>query len=382
MAKSGLTVLQVIPELAAGGAERTTLEIVEALKAAGGRALVVSEGGRMEDELAQLGGELIRMPVKTKNPLAIHKHAGLLAQIIRQEGVDLVHARSRAPAWSGLWAARRTSIPFVTTYHGAYGGKSAPKKLYNSVMARGDKVIANSDYIADHIRNTYRLPEARLITIPRGVDTHIFDPIKADPARVSALRSELGKPDRFLFILPGRLTSWKGQMVLIDALAELSDAEKAHFQVALIGDAQGRDDYLAALTSRIAENGLDDLVKITGHSSDMVNLYAAADLVLAPSTRPEAFGRIAIEAGAMQRPVIVSDHGGQRETVVDGETGWRVKPGDPADLARAIGAYLGLSTAERQNMGRKARTNVERQFTKSGLQRATLEVYQSLLSGE
>ena len=382
MAKSGLTVLQVIPELAAGGAERTTLEIVEALKAAGGRALVVSEGGRMEDELAQLGGELIRMPVKTKNPLAIHKHAGLLAQIIRQEGVDLIHARSRAPAWSALWAARRTGIPFVTTYHGAYGGKSAPKKLYNSVMARGDKVIANSDYIADHIRNTYRLPEARLITIPRGVDTHIFDPIKADPARVSALRSELGKPDRLLFILPGRLTSWKGQMVLIDALAELSDAEKAHFQVALIGDAQGRDDYLAALTSRIAENGLDDLVKITGHSSDMVNLYAAADLVLAPSTRPEAFGRIAIEAGAMQRPVIVSDHGGQRETVVDGETGWRVKPGDPADLARAIGAYLGLSTAERQNMGRKARTNVERQFTKSGLQRATLEVYQSLLSGE
>ena len=382
MAKSGLTVLQVIPELAAGGAERTTLEIVEALKAAGGRALVVSEGGRMEDELAQFGGELIRMPVKTKNPLAIHKHAGLLAQIIRQEGVDLIHARSRAPAWSALWAARRTGIPFVTTYHGAYGGKSAPKKLYNSVMARGDKVIANSDYIADHIRNTYRLPEARLITIPRGVDTHIFDPIKADPARVSALRSELGKPDRFLFILPGRLTSWKGQMVLIDALAELSDAEKAHFQVALIGDAQGRDDYLAALTSRIAENGLDDLVKITGHSSDMVNLYAAADLVLAPSTRPEAFGRIAIEAGAMQRPVIVSDHGGQRETVVDGETGWRVKPGDPADLARAIGAYLGLSTAERQNMGRKARTNVERQFTKSGLQRATLEVYQSLLSGE
>ena len=382
MAKSGLTVLQVIPELAAGGAERTTLEIVEALKAAGGRALVVSEGGRMEDELAQLGGELIRMPVKTKNPLAIHKHAGLLAQIIRQEGVDLIHARSRAPAWSALWAARRTGIPFVTTYHGAYGGKSAPKKLYNSVMARGDKVIANSDYIADHIRNTYRLPEARLITIPRGVDTHIFDPIKADPARVSALRSELGKPDRLLFILPGRLTSWKGQMVLIDALAELSDAEKAHFQVALIGDAQGRDDYLTALTSRIAENGLDDLVKITGHSSDMVNLYAAADLVLAPSTRPEAFGRIAIEAGAMQRPVIVSDHGGQRETVVDGETGWRVKPGDPADLARAIGAYLGLSTAERQNMGRKARTNVERQFSKSGLQRATLEVYQSLLSGE
>ena len=230
MAKSGLTVLQVIPELAAGGAERTTLEIVEALKAAGGRALVVSEGGRMEDELAQFGGELIRMPVKTKNPLAIHKHAGLLTQIIRQEGVDLVHARSRAPAWSALWAARRTGIPFVTTYHGAYGGKSAPKKLYNSVMARGDKVIANSDYIADHIRNTYRLPEARLITIPRGVDTHIFDPIKADPARVSALRSELGKHDRLLFILPGRLTSWKGQMVLIDALAELSVRKKRIFR--------------------------------------------------------------------------------------------------------------------------------------------------------
>ena len=372
--------LQVIPELAAGGAERTTLEIVEALKSTGGRAIVVSEGGRMEDELKALGGELIRLPVKSKSPFVLRRNADELAAIIRSENVDIIHARSRAPAWSALWAARRTKTPFVTTYHGAYGGTSPPKKLYNSVMARGDIVIANSAYIADHVRAVHHVPENRLVTIPRGVDTELFNPAKVNPDRVRALRNELCGDRKYLLILPGRLTSWKGQEIFIDALGSLLPESRKLLTACLIGDAQGRNDYVDRLNSRIGSLGLDELVKISGHYSDMPCLYAAADLILAPSTRPEAFGRIAIEAAAMGKPVIASDHGGQRETVKHDETGWRVVPGSSDSLAEAMTSFLNMSEAERHDMGQSARNFVLERFTKSGLQAATLNVYDRVLA--
>lgn len=379
MAQPGLTVLQVIPELAAGGAERTTLEIVEALKATRGRAIVVSEGGRMEQDLAALGGELIRLPVKSKSPLIIRRNASAIAEIIRQEKVDIVHARSRAPAWSALWAARRTNTPFVTTYHGSYGGKSAPKKLYNSVMARGDIVIANSDFIADHVRTTHKVNNNRLITIHRGVDTETFDPARIDPKKVADLRKKLAGNADYLFLLPGRLTDWKGQLVLIDALEGLIKNRSVSLIAQLVGDAQGRDAYVSTLKTRIHDAGLDEFVMISGHYSDMPTLLAASDLVLAPSTRPEAFGRIAIEAGAMARPVIVSDHGGQRETVLPGQTGWLVEPGNPKSLQNAIEGFLALSDETRQSMGADARNFVVSRFTKTALQEATLNVYSRLL---
>lgn len=382
LAKSGLTVLQVIPELAAGGAERTTLEIVEALKATGGRAIVVSEGGRMEDELKALGGELVRLPVKSKSPLTIRRNANAIAELIRQENIDIVHARSRAPAWSALWAARRTNTPFVTTYHGSYGGKSAPKKLYNSVMARGDIVIANSDFIADHVRNTHKIDNDRLVTIHRGVDTEAFAPDRVDPQKVAALRHSLAGDADYLLLLPGRLTDWKGQMVLIDALEGVMKTRSVSLIAQLVGDAQGRDAYVSALKTRIHEAGLDEFVMISGHYSDMPTLLAASDLVLAPSTRPEAFGRIAIEAGAMGKPVIVSDHGGQRETVLPGQTGWLVEPGNAAALQSAIEGFLALSDETRQSMGAEARKYVLSRFTKSALQEATLNVYSRLLDRE
>lgn len=379
MAQLPLTVLQVIPELAAGGAERTTLEIVEAIKAAGGRALVVSEGGRLETELAQLGGELIRLPVKPKSPFTLRKNARLLAGIIKSEKVNVVHARSRAPAWSALWAARRTNTPFVTTYHGAYGGKSAPKKLYNSVMARGDIVIANSEYIADIVRQTYGTPENRLVTIPRGVDTDLFRDENLSPEKVDSLRAKLGSGRPFLFVLPARLTSWKGQEVFIDALGKLAQEMRHQVSACLVGDAQGRDDYVSGLNMRISALGLDNLVNISGHYSDMPTLYAASDLILAPSVRPEAFGRVAIEAGAMGTPVIVSDHGGQRETVLSGITGWRTAPGDADALAEAMTAFLNMTHEARTEMGRAARTHILSHFTKARLQADTLAVYDRVI---
>ena len=380
MAQPGPCVLQVIPELAAGGAERTTLEIAEALKVTGGRALVVSEGGRLEDELKALGGELIRLPVKSKSPVILWKNRAKLIDIIRNENVDIVHARSRAPAWSALWAARATDTPFVTTYHGAYGGTSAPKKLYNSVMARGDMVIANSEYTADHIRKTHPISEDRLVTIPRGVDLRIFDPDLIDARELEAFRAELCPPDRLLLVLPGRLTDWKGQSDLIAAVGLLPEKARQRLRVQLIGDAQGRTAYVESLRDAIKSQHLDEIIKISGHCNNMPMLYAASDLILAPSRRPEAFGRIAIEAAAMGKPVIASDHGGQRETVQNGITGWLVEPGNPKAIAKAVESFIEQDDTTRAAMSYTAMNRARDQFSTESLQRKTLAVYHALMS--
>ena len=241
-------------------------------------------------------------------------------------------------------------------------------------------MIANSEYIADHVRSLYDLPDTRLVTIPRGVDTDVFDPARVEAGKVSDLRASLINEREFLAILPGRLTEWKGQGLLVEALARLPDDQKSRLQVCLIGDAQGRNEYVSGLRLQIHAAGLDESVNISGHYSDMPTLYAASDLVLAPSTRPEAFGRIAIEAGAMGKPVIVADHGGQRETVINEETGWRFAPKDADALAEALKRFLSLTPDAREVMGSAARQLVSSRYTKSALQAATLEVYDRVLT--
>ena len=374
-------ILQVAPELSAGGVERTVLEVTEAIVAAGGRALLASRGGRLEGEFERLGGELFRMDAKSRNPLTIRINEGKLRQIIREEKVDLVHARSRAPAWSAYGAARSEGVPFVTTYHGAYSGTSGLKRAYNSVMAKGDLVIANSNWIAAHIRQVHDTPAESIVTIPRGVDLEVFDPRAVPAARVDAIRdswSLLGDKRLTLF-LPGRLTEWKGQGLAIDAFASLAPDERAGMVLVLAGDPQGRDRYVEELQNRIVALDLENSVRIVPHISDMAAAYLAADIVLAPSIRPEAFGRVAAEAAAMERPVIVSDHGGGRETVIEYETGARVTPGDANALSGALRAMIGLGPTVRASMGAAGRAHVIRHFSKRGLQTATLTVYKRLL---
>lgn len=379
----GRTILQVAPELSAGGVERTVLEVTEAIVAAGGRALLASKGGRQEPELARLGGELFRMDAKSRNPLTIKLNEGKLRQIIREEKVDLVHARSRAPAWSAWAAAKAEGVPFVTTYHGAYSGTSGLKRAYNSVMAKGDLVIANSEWIAAHIHEVHGLDPAKIVTIPRGVDLDVFDPAKVADAgveRIRALWGLAGDP-RLVLLLPGRLTRWKGQGLALDALALLAPEERAGLVLVLAGDAQGRDAYVSELEHQITASGLAGSAFISPHISaaDMPAAYLAAGIVLAPSIRPEAFGRVAAEASAMTRPVIVSDHGGGRETVIEYVTGTRAEPGSAPALAGAIRAMLSLGPASRASMGREGRAHVIRNFSKRGLQAATLNVYKRLL---
>ena len=374
-------ILQVAPELSAGGVERTVLEVTEAIVEAGGRALLASRGGRLEAEFERLGGELFRMDVKSRNPLTIRINEGKLRQIIREEKVDLVHARSRAPAWSAYAAAKAESVPFVTTYHGAYSGISGLKRAYNSVMAKGDIVIANSNWIADHICQVHQTPADRIVTIPRGVDLAEFDPKAVAPARVDAIRQSWGLlgDKRLTLFLPGRLTEWKGQGLAIDAFAALAPDERAGMVLVLAGDPQGRDHYVDALQNKIAGLDLERSVIIVPHIGDMAAAYLASDIVLAPSTRPEAFGRVAAEAAAMERPVIVSDHGGGRETVIEYETGARVQPGDARALSGALRAMIGLGPTVRASMGAAGRAHVLRHFSKRGLQTATLTVYKRLL---
>lgn len=373
----GKTILQVIPEMSAGGAERTTLEVVEAIIEAGGRAVVASEGGRLVSALEAAGGEHVSLGLTTKNPLTIFSNAGKLADLIEARGIDLVHARSRAPAWSALWAARRMGRAFVTTYHGAYSGKSALKKVYNSVMARGDVVIANSGWTADHVQSVHGTPGERLVTIPRGVDFDVFDEEAVGSDRIKAIRQtwriEAANPT--ILLLPGRLTSWKGQLVAIEAFSKLDESLRAGTILILAGDAQGREKYQEELEQAIETYGLGHAVRIVGHTDDMAAAYSASDIVLAPSTRPEAFGRVAAEASAMGKPVIAADHGGQREIVEDRRTGLRVEPDNPASLATAIGALLALDETERNAIGAAGRAHVRERFSKRGLQAATLSVY-------
>jgi glycosyltransferase involved in cell wall biosynthesis len=380
---SGATILQVIPHLSAGGAERTAIEVAEALAAAKATALVLSAGGRLEGELLQVGGELIRFDnAPTKNPFLIRAHAGSIAKIIRQRNVDLVHARSRAPAWSAMWAAHRMKKPFVTTYHGVYKAKSGLKRWYNSVMARGDVVIANSEYTATHIRDQHPFASSRIVTIPRGVDISKFSSDKVSPARQAALEAEWrmpqsGRPD--VILLPARMTAWKGHREAIEAAALLAGKQGLSWRMIFAGDAQGREGYLEELRQLISSHGLDDRIAIVGHCDDMPAALALADIVIAPSSEPEAFGRVAAEAGAMGKPVIGSAIGAQCEVIADGETGLLIPPSSPAALADAMADLLERGPRGRNVMGEAAVARIGERFTAAALQKATLAVYDRLI---
>ncbi|MCA3324134.1 MAG: glycosyltransferase family 4 protein [Roseomonas sp.] len=371
-----LALLQVLPALRSGGVERGTLEIAEAQIAAGFRAIVASAGGEMVPALEALGARHLTLPLTAKSPFALWRNAGALAALVRAEGVALIHARSRAPAWSALMAARRAGLPFVTTYHGAYNEGFPGKRFYNSVMARGDRVIAISHFIADLIRARHGVAEARLRVIPRGVDPRRFDPAQVSAERREKLRAAWGLPEGPpIIMLPARVTRWKGQMVLVEAMARVPGDSLA----LLVGDAEERPAFKGELLARIESLGLKDRVRLVGHANDMPAALMLADVVVHASTDAEAFGRTVIEAQAMARPVIASDLGAPRETVAEGITGWRIPPGDAAALAEAISKALALPPAERAALGARARAAVLSGYTTQAMQAATIAVYRELI---
>jgi glycosyltransferase involved in cell wall biosynthesis len=386
---SGRTILQIIPELEAGGAERTAVDIAAALSRAGARALVATEGGRLVGELQAKGGIWAPFPAGTKNPLAMLLNVRRLAKLCLDEGVALLHARSRAPAWVAHGAARALNLPFVTTYHGSYAGRSSVKILYNSVMARGDAVIANSHYTAGLVRSLYPMARERVRVIHRGTDFARYSPSAVEHDRVEALRKAWGvAPHERIVLLAARLTGWKGQRVLIDAAAKLKAAGLADVVFVLAGDPQGRDGYVRELDKAIETKGLKDIVRRVGHCTDMPAAFLAASVGTGPATEPEAFGRAAVEAQAMGAPVVVSDLGAVPETVLtppevapQERTGWRVPPGDAGALAEALSTALTMGASAREAMATRARLHVERHFSLERMVEDTLDVYISLLEG-
>ena len=371
-------VLQLLPALAAGGVERGTLEIAAAQVAAGMRALVASSGGALVPALEALGARHVTLPLATRSPLGILRNAAAVAALVREERIAIIHARSRAPAWSALLAARRSGARLVTTYHGTYNEGLPGKRLYNSVMARGERVIAISRFIAEHLRARHGTDPARIRIIPRSVDPALFDPDAVAPARLAALRQAWDLPEDGppVVMLPARLTRWKGGMVLVEAMARLPGEATA----VLVGGAEPkREGYRAQLEALVAARGLGGRVRLVGHCADMPAALLLADVVVHASTDPEAFGRTVIEAQAMRRAVIASDLGGPRETVEEAVTGWRVPPGDPAALATAIHWVLSMPAGERAAVGARARAAVLAHNTVRAMQDATLAVYRELL---
>jgi len=377
--KRGLrpTVLQVLPSLVQGGVERTTIEIASAISAAGGRSIVVSAGGPMERELIRTQTEHITLPVNSKNPLIMYANVLRLTRIIQDKGVNIVHARSRAPGWSAWLAASRCGVPFVTTFHGVYSFGGHLKRRYNAIMTRGKRVIANSTFIAGHIRKNYGTPLTKLRIIHRGVDLERFDANKVPAQRVVALANEWRLEDGLpVIMLPGRLTRWKGQSFFIEAIAALG---RKDIRCLLLGSDQGRLNYRRELEKLIAVNGLNEIVRIIENCSDMPAAYMLTDVVVSASMDPEAFGRIIPEAQALGRPVIATNHGGALETVIQGETGWLVPPGDVAALTNAIEHVLALDGDARKALAQKAVKNVREKFSKSAMCAKTLSVYNEIL---
>lgn len=380
------TILQIIPSLEAGGAERTTVDIAEGLAQHGARALIATEGGRLIPELQAKGGIWLPFPAATKNPFGILANVARLRRICLREGVDIIHARSRAPAWTALMTARLLNIPFVTTYHGSYAGRSGIKVLYNSIMARGDVVIANSHYTASLIRELHPFATEKIVVIHRGTDLKHFLPSSVDIARIERLREEWGVDrNRRIILLAARLTNWKGQKVLIRAAKLLVDRGMTDIMVILAGDPQGRMQYVRELESLIKELDLKNHVKIIGHCTDMPAAFAISAAVAVPSTEPEAFGRSAVEAQAMGTPVIVSDLGAVPETVLATpdspealRTGWRVPSEDTSSLADALEMSINLGPNAREKLADNGRKHVEANFSLERMVGDTLDVYAAI----
>lgn len=373
-------VLQILPRLDFGGVERGTVEVAAALAGAGWTALVASAGGRLEREIKRVGGRHFTLPLQTKNPLKIRANVGRLVELIEAQDVDIVHARSRAPAWSGYFAARRTGRHFVTTYHGRYFGGGAVKRWYNSVMLRGERVIVASRFIRDHVLERYGAEESRLRLIARGVDVERFDPAKANRDTIVSLARRWGIPDgASVVMLVGRLASWKGQEVLVEAMSRL---KRPNVFCVLVGEDRRSEGTRRRLERLIKARGLGGRVRIVGLCDDMPAGYMLADVVVSASTMPEAFGRSVIEAQAMGRPVIATDHGGARETVLADETGWLVRPGDPDALSKAMGHALGLDPERRAVLAQAAIAHVRANYTVELMCERTLAVYRELLAAD
>lgn len=374
-----MKILQVLPALQQGGVERGTVEIARALTAAGIPNAVCSAGGPMVRQLEALGVPHLTLPVNRKNPFVLRRCAKELAAYCKAEGVTLMHVRSRAPAWAVKWASKRCGVKWMATFHGVYG--TSPKWLkipYNRVMLEGERTIAVSDYVKDHILATYAVDPAKVVRIHRGADTDVFRPDAVDPQDALAKKTlQLRFPaDLPVITIPGRLTRWKGQEVFIEALGRMRNHKVG---VLILGSDQGRTEFSDHLRTMAGKLPDETKVVFKDHSSEMERVYALSEIVVnASSAQPEAFGRTIPEAQAMGCLVLGTAHGGACETIEDGKTGFLVPPGDADAMAKKLDEMLEMSAEAKAAMRKAAVRSVRENFSTAKMCERTLALYREL----
>ena len=383
--KKKVKVLQVIPKLGYGGAETGCYDIAHFLHEQGYKSYIATSGGELLKFINKKKVKIFRLPVQTKNPILILFNAIIISLIIIFYNINIVHARSRAPAWSCFIATRLTFRKFVTTFHGTYNFKNSIKKFYNSIMVRSDLVIAGSNFIFSHINerygNFFLKKKRKLLVIFRGINTNYFNPQKILPIKVAKF-SEQHNIDRnkFIILLPGRLTHWKGQKIFIEAIKLLSEKKDMPlFQAIILGNEQGRNVYKKRLVDLVQQHRLNQIIKFIDSCKEMPVAYGVANLVCSCSVEPEAFGRVAVESQSMQIPIIASDIGGSRETIVNGKTGYLFKNNDPIDLANSIVMVMQKDYNLVKSIGIEGRKNVLKKFDVDKMCQSTFTEYKKLI---
>ena len=382
---SNLKVLQVIPKLGYGGAETGCYDIAHYLPENECGSYIVTSGGELLKFIDKKKVKIIKLPVHSKNPLIIFINFLALIGVILINNISIVHARSRAPAWSCLLAAKVTGRKFVTTFHGTYNFNSKFKKFYNSVMVRSDLIIAGSNFIFSHIKENYTKyfdAKKKLLVIFRGINVDYFDPTtKLESDEKKLLKEWQIEKDKKIILLPGRLTGWKGQEVFIEAV-NLVNTELGYeaFYAVILGSEQGRELYKKKLIRLTEQHRLINQVKFIDHCKDMALAYKVSDIVVSASIEPEAFGRVAVEAQSMERPIIASNIGGSNETVVDEKTGFLFDSNNAKSLSKKILKVLSMDEASLQSIGKEGRKNIIQKFNVEKMCFSTYSEYKKILN--
>lgn len=372
-------VLQVLPELETGGLEVGTVEVATTLQQKGIKNFVASKGGRMVYDLDKAKVPHFTLNLKSKNPLVILKNAKKLEEFIKENDINIVHARSRAPAWSAYLAAKRAGVHYVTTFHGTYGlGPWGIKKAYNKIMTMGERVIAISSHIKSHILKNYEVEESKIRLIHRCADIERFSPDLVTQVRmINKVKEYNIADDKPVLLLPGRVTRWKGQHILIEALSKMKNQ---NYYCIITGDAQGRQKYYDYLQELTHKYKLEGRIGFFGRYSDVPALMMVSNVVLSTAIEPEAFGRISVEGQAMGKITIASNIGGSLDTIEDGVTGKLYQYDDPQALANALDWALSLSDTQKDKIGKAGIKNVRENFTRQLMCDKTIDVYNELMA--
>ena len=384
---SKIKILQVIPKLGYGGAETGCFDLAHYLYENNCKSYIVTSGGPLIKYINKKKVKLIRLPVHSKNPILIIINSIILFFIILTLNIDIVHARSRAPAWSCLIATKLTKRKFVTTFHGTYNFKSNLKKWYNSVMVRSDLIIAGSNFIFSHIKDNYSNyinQERKLLVIFRGINTEYFNPKKIKDSDKNLLRKKWNIcEDKKIILLPGRLTEWKGQEMFIESIGDLKKSmSDLNFTAVILGSDQGRKIYKKKLIRLVEQHRLSNNVIFVEHLDLMPIAYEISDVVVSCSVEPEAFGRISVEAQSMEKPIIASNIGGSNETIINDKTGFLCEAGNVKNLSEKLSEILNLSEVTVNGIGSEGRKNVILKFNVEKMCNSTYSEYKKLINAK